>query len=111
MKNILRIMCVTLAICGVAAADAFTPATLPTANQPQNSSQKLSVKVADVNSFSAAAKTSDGYIGTVRLEDGYDFTITNSGPSAAPVPEPGSLVLLASGMALAALRRKAGFRR
>jgi hypothetical protein len=108
MKNILRIMCVTLATCGLAAADAFSPATLPIADQPQTRVSKLSIKVADVNSFSAASKTSDGYIGTVRLEDGYDFTITNSGPSAAPVPEPGSLILLASGMALAALRRRAG---
>ncbi len=47
----------------------------------------------------------DGYIGTVREMEG--FTLTSDTPSPeTSVPEPATLVLVGSGLAMAALRRR-----
>ncbi|HUS20272.1 MAG TPA: PEP-CTERM sorting domain-containing protein [Terriglobales bacterium] len=111
MKNFIRTGLLVLAANGIASAGSFTIESVPPsalrglAATPSAHTSYLTSPHHNLFA-SAAAKTKEGYIGTVRLDDGYSFTISNSSPSPVPVPEPATLVLLASGMAVAALRRR-----
>lgn len=108
MKNFIRLGLLLLAANEIASAGSFTPQSVPPSALPSTApSSGSSYLSAHHHLFaSAAAKTKEGYIGTVRLDDGYSFNISNSGPSPVPVPEPATLVLLGSGMAVAVLRRR-----
>ena len=64
--------------------------------------------VPDVQSFTFASARSfdrDGYIGNLQVTDFTTISLSSS-PEQLVVPEPASMVLLGSGLAVAALRRR-----
>jgi hypothetical protein len=105
MKSALKTALLIFAISTIAAADSFTFESIPTSTLQTPSTKYL--KSSGVGTVSSAASfTREGYIGTVYLQDSFTFSVENNGPTQVAVPEPASLVLLSSGLALAALRRR-----
>jgi hypothetical protein len=107
MNRIVRIALLFLSATGTAAAGTFTVDTLPPATSESLSAlpaKPAYFKLNDPPSF-AAAHTFDkeGYIGTMHLPDVSTVSIPTSQIVA---PEPASMVLLGSGLAIAAWRRR-----
>lgn len=104
MKNVVKLVLLIIAAGGSAYADSITWTTVAPTPSPVTSKSYL--KSAELAITAAAASLEkDGYIGTVYLSDSVTFTPTN-GPTQVAVPEPASLALFGSGLALAAFRRR-----
>lgn len=115
MRPTAKLVLLSLVACGSAAGDVFTRDTLPdpaSATTVSTAAVPKSLTTASLEATifeSAAAPAFDyrdgGYIGTVFNGDEVSFEPSSNLPTSA-VPEPATLVLLGSGLALAALRRR-----
>ncbi|HUR37042.1 MAG TPA: PEP-CTERM sorting domain-containing protein [Terriglobales bacterium] len=109
MKNIARLTIIILSLaCGTAYAGSFTLGNLP-------HSPAAAIPVSFGKPFlaplpyhpAAPSQLKDGYIGTIHLDDTVILSITNGGgPTEVAVPEPTSMLLLGSGLLVAAWRRR-----
>ena len=115
MNKALTIALIVVGTCTVAAAGSFTvstaPAPLPSTAPPASVLGRSYLKGETLPTFSSAAARSfdfekEGYIGTVYVKDPISFDFGPSSPGEIATPEPATLVLFASGLALARLRRK-----
>jgi hypothetical protein len=109
MNNAVKLALVILSSVGTAAAGSFEFHTLPPAALEHASALPAAnrhLQVTNIPVFAAAHSfESEGYIGTMHLDD-TTFVNLSTGPPTAAVPEPASLVLLGSGLAMAAIRRR-----
>jgi len=115
MKTTARLFLLFLIACSPAAGDAFTTETMPPAeavsSSPPATPKSLTPEALEATIFESASAPSfdyhdDGYIGTVFNSDEFSLEPQSSNLPSSTVPEPATLVLLGSGIALAALRRR-----
>ncbi len=109
MKNVVKIVFLIFTVVETAGAGSFTLETLPPAASGQASAApggNSYLHGAGVHTFAAARSFDNyGYIGTMHLNDTTTFNLS-TGPTEVAVPEPATLVLFGSGLAVAVFRKR-----
>jgi hypothetical protein len=109
MNTVIKIALLIFFAAGTAAAGSFEFHSVPPAALDQAIALPVSnpyLKVSDIHTFAAAHRFDiEGYIGTIHLQDTSILNLSTT-PSEVVAPEPATIILLTSGLAIATFRKR-----